>query len=78
MNDSTTHLHHCNGCFTLTYFARVGRQATDCTYAVYNTFGQCPCTVCIVKCMCDKGCPDFDLFEKYIDDLKRGKGMVNG
>lgn len=66
---------YCKGCLTLKYYARVGPE-TYCSYVRYNKEGKCPCTLCIVKCMCDQGCPSFDVFKGKIDgsDLK---GLFN-
>lgn len=67
MTDTIVYSDYCNGCLTLKYLTRIG-PATNCVYTIYNEHGQCPCSICIVKCMCDQGCPVFDVFKKHIDD----------
>jgi len=31
-----------------------------------NDSGQCPCTLCIVKCICNSPCPEFIAFKTTI------------
>lgn len=69
MTDTIVYSDYCNGCCTLTYLNRFDTE-TRCTYVDYNNKGQCPCTLCVVKMMCDQHCPFFDVFKKHIDDLK--------
>jgi hypothetical protein len=67
---------YCKGCLTLRYRGRISRTEIDCTYVVYNGEGKCPCTLCVVKCMCDQGCPPFDVFRDSIDHSLL-KGLFN-
>jgi len=65
MNDSS----YCTGCHTLDYIDSYGTEAR-CSDVKYNSKGECPCSHCIVKCMCYTGCPQFGIFETRILDLK--------
>jgi len=48
----------CDGC--LTYFDG------GCAYTKYNGTGECPCTPCVIKIMCEKIC---DPFRDYMNDV---------
>ncbi len=53
----------CKGCATYKYGAvdYEGGEKT-CHYHGYNDKGQCPCTECIVKVMCNVNCHAFAKF----------------
>ena len=48
---------HCKGCPSNTYY-----KDGSCKFNAYNDCGQCPCSVCIVKVMCQDVCDDFNKF----------------
>jgi hypothetical protein len=50
---------HCEGCCT-----SFNSQDESCQLSKHNDSGQCPCSTCIVKVMCEKSCDDFDEFRK--------------
>lgn len=49
------------GCYITTY---------RCLFDHYNDKGQCPCSNCIIKCMCDVPCEDFSDFR--LSTVERG------
>ena len=50
---------HCDGCMSL-----VHNDILDiCGFCNYNQNGECPCTLCVVKVMCDTSCDVFDVFK---------------
>lgn len=55
-----TDSNYCTGCFSLNRIRSSARL--PCIYVERNSKGECPCTLCIVKCMCDEGCPKFDIY----------------
>jgi len=54
---------YCKGCYTLSYVYLYGPKL-ECTYVRYNKDGQCPCTKCIVKMICQQGCPEYDTYKR--------------
>jgi hypothetical protein len=51
----------CKGC--LTY----NKKDDKCIAFVPNLKGECPCSHCLVKTMCDDGCNKYDEYtDKYI------------
>ena len=36
---------------------------------------QCPCSICLVKTMCSRGCQDFQDYKTYIKHKQRYKGI---
>jgi len=53
---------YCTGCMCC-YVDN--EQCFYCNLEITNDSGQCPCTNCIIKCMCELACPDFDAFKNY-------------
>lgn len=51
---------NCNGCSNL-FNSRLGK-GNRCDLAKINTNGDCPCTHCLVKMVCDSPCKDFYIF----------------
>jgi hypothetical protein len=49
---------HCTGCHS--YSSKPG---SACILIKHNQKGKCPCTLCIVKTMCDDACQSFIQFE---------------
>jgi len=51
---------HCKGCSSDSYYGNgfVG----SCKFNGYNDSGQCPCSRCIIKMMCNKTCEAFENF----------------
>jgi hypothetical protein len=45
----------CKGCFTI-----------SCNFYGYNHTGDCPCTDCVIKMMCNTPCDDFTHFRLAI------------
>jgi hypothetical protein len=37
-----------------------------CNLEIGNDVGQCPCTRCVVKVMCERACPDFNKFKETV------------
>lgn len=56
---------HCKGCRAL-----VELYKPVCIKG--NYYGDCPCYMCIVKCMCMAGCP---AFTDYLTSIKDRKGL---
>jgi hypothetical protein len=54
----------CSGC-------RSKRLFSKCIREQYNFDGSCPCSHCLIKSMCDKGCSEFESFAKLVDFRKR-------
>jgi hypothetical protein len=51
---------YCEGCLSYTGCYLI---AYSCLFDFYNNEGQCPCSNCIVKCMCEVNCEDFNKFK---------------
>ena len=51
-------VNYCEGCFSLTF----NEFLDECKFCAYNPEGQCPCTHCIIKVMCDVQCDNFAVF----------------
>jgi len=51
--------HNCSGCFSHIYYANNSDKISHCSFREYNDKGRCPCTLCIVKCMCQRACHDY-------------------
>jgi hypothetical protein len=49
---------YCNGCYSILF----SDIFNECTFHPYNDNGNCPCTKCIIKMMCDDPCDDFSSF----------------
>ena len=54
---------YCIGC-SCYYYTNVTGSQYYCTTGIKNDEGQCPCTLCIVKMMCQKSCLEFTEFRK--------------
>ncbi len=54
---------HCKGCYAYTRTER-----SPCSISGYNKKGECPCTTCIIKVMCNKTCDDFFWFQERTED----------
>lgn len=54
-------INYCEGCAT---YVDEGMTWMDhyCPYKIYNKNGECPCVICLVKCMCKTPCKHFDYF----------------
>ena len=50
---------YCDGCFSKHSHRKHGVLIQPCCNMGYNDKGQCPCTLCIVKMMCDSSCDDY-------------------
>jgi len=59
---------YCEGCLT-SYFV-VGNDAHLCGNSAYNKNGECPCSRCIVKMMCEELCYDYS---KFLDSTARNQ-----
>ena len=57
---------HCKGCLTNEYCDDYGNDILT----KYNSEGGCPCTLCIVKPMCEQICGDFFNFKLELDNEK--------
>jgi len=58
---------HCTGCLTFIDFISAGSEfKRRCHYSTYNEEGQCPCSTCIIKMMCQNICVDFHTFENSV------------
>jgi hypothetical protein len=53
------YLETCEGCYMF-------EHAMECRYLDKFLAEVCPCQICLVKCMCESSCKEFDL----IDDRK--------
>ena len=56
----------CGGC--LTHKVQQMSETILCQYTKYNKTGSCPCTICLVKSMCENGCETRD---KWLNKLNR-------
>ena len=54
---------YCKGCLTNEYCDDYGNDMVECELIKYNGEGECPCTNCIVKPMCEQVCDDFFAFK---------------
>ena len=51
---------YCEGCLTQNAcYDRGGNPIVRCELIKYNSEGECPCTLCIVKPMCEQVCDDY-------------------
>ncbi len=57
---------NCKGCRTLISIEKLNH---DCCYYTYNENGDCPCTLCVIKAMCDKACDNYDEWTKKFDPV---------
>ena len=62
---------HCKGCFSNIY--RASEKIIPCQLSYYNDKGQCACSVCIVKVMCQDVCDDFVTFRNAVTKQRRAK-----
>jgi hypothetical protein len=53
-------VNYCEGCLSYTGCYLI---AYSCLFDFYNDEGQCPCTLCIIKVMCEDVCDDFTHFK---------------
>jgi len=53
-------MNNCKGC------ASIREGACRCGYEEDNEDGDCPCTECIVKPMCDAPCPPWDAWVRKL------------
>lgn len=51
---------YCKGCITNNQFSHEGPY---CGIMRFNYNGQCPCSVCVIKVMCEVPCEDFESFK---------------
>jgi hypothetical protein len=61
---------HCEGCLSHIYFLEKG-EVIYCTLKEYNDEGQCPCSRCIVKMICEHACNDYHAFRNDTIDRRR-------
>lgn len=54
-------MNYCEGCFSYIYSTDTGEMLC-CMFKVFNDEGQCPCTLCVVKMMCENACNDYHVF----------------
>ena len=54
-------INYCKGCITYT-------REHGCHFSAHNdeAEGQCPCSQCIVKVMCENMCVDFMSYKKFM------------
>lgn len=60
---------YCDGCFSYVYSVSRGK-ILYCSFKEYNEEGQCPCTTCVVKVMCEHACNDYHVFRN--NAVRRG------
>jgi len=63
-------INHCEGCLTTT------SKTTYCTFIFYNNEGQCPCSKCIVKMMCERACYRFMTFKMGVRGRKDDERLL--
>jgi len=63
----------CTGC--VTYRQYFNNELIPCSSEVYNSEGQCPCSNCIIKCMCQNACPDYHKFRTSVTRVKMRKRL---
>ena len=54
---------YCKGCFTM---RNEDGSERFCGNHVNNGKGECPCTNCLIKPMCNSACDDYDKFDSDI------------
>jgi len=54
--------HNCDGCNC--YVASVYPFVFACSFSNQNRKGECPCTKCIIKMMCEEPCDGYSEFSK--------------
>lgn len=64
---------NCDGCFT--YPPNIDPDDIGCAHVPDNTNGECPCTRCIIKMMCEEPCHDYLAFRIESIDTKEGKSV---
>jgi hypothetical protein len=68
--ERSNHINHCDGCFT---YENTRNETDLCIVYWSNWGGECPCTVCIIKPMCQTSCIPFDEFRK-LNSKRRRRG----
>ena len=58
------HLNHCKGCLT---YKSEDLNDVFCSRISDNEDGNCPCSKCIIKSMCDEVCPQFNRWVSILD-----------
>jgi len=58
------HLKHCKGCAT---YISEDLDYVLCSRSSDNEDGNCPCSKCIVKSMCEEVCPPFNRWVYILD-----------
>lgn len=51
---------YCEGCYTRCVSIKYGN--IDCTNVQLNMNGECPCSQCIIKIMCNQACAEFTYY----------------
>lgn len=61
MTEERKKLHNqCEGCNAFhSYTSSTPAYCIQCSYHQYNFFGRCPCTICMLKIMCQDECAPF-------------------
>jgi hypothetical protein len=65
---------YCEGCCV---YKRVDPDDVACRHILQNDEGQCPCTKCIIKVMCEEPCEDYLDFRKLAIKRERTETMEN-
>jgi len=61
-----TNVDYCKGCATYKV-KNSSDKLIPCSYLPDNIDGNCPCTECIIKVMCEHMCDRYISFAKHID-----------
>ena len=61
---------YCVGCSC--YYQHADEGYYYCNLGRVNSSGQCPCSMCIIKPMCQQACPAFHAFE----ETSKEKGLI--
>ena len=59
-------MNYCEGCFGLDPVFLVLAEGA-CIYSRFNKYGECPCSTCLVKMMCNNLCEEFIIFKNKKD-----------
>lgn len=54
-------MNHCKGCRS---YASPGHL--PCTWKTYNESGKCPCSLCIIKGMCNDSCDPYEVWKVWV------------
>ena len=63
---------NCKGCPTYKFHSGDFQASNiECLLSFFNKYGDCPCTICLVKPVCEESCDDLETFSTHIKKCHR-------